>query len=37
VPSRPDWVGNSRIAFVRFMQKLEAAYDQGEPITITIV
>jgi len=36
IASRPDWVGNSRQVFVRLMQRLESAYDRGDPITLTI-
>lgn len=36
-PNRSDWVKDSRIMFGPLMQKLEAAYDQGESIQIEIV
>lgn len=37
VAGRKDWVGNSLITMARLMQKLEAAYDRGEPITLEVV
>lgn len=34
--NRPDWVSQSRIVFGPLMQRLDDAYERGDPITLEI-
>jgi hypothetical protein len=37
VPTKPNWLANSRTTMAKVMQKLEEAYDRNEEISLEVV